>query len=85
MDINIGQLDFKVGDEVWWFQGSLETYTGHIAPDELDLIHDVVKNIKNGRIYCFHGSHDPKAIWGKSRKEAWKRLKSRVEEWGELE
>lgn len=84
-------MDFKVGDEAWWFKVKTKSvgfgmgYHSHLTPDELELVHDVVTDIQDDVLICWHGSHSPKDIWGKTRKEAWARLKSSIEKWGPLE
>lgn len=83
---------FKVGDEVWWFKvrssGSSAFgmgYTNHIDPDTIELVHDVITDIQDETFICWHGTHRAKDIWGKSRKEAWSRLKKEIEKWGAVE
>lgn len=86
------QINFKVGDEVWWFKVRATDYSSFsmgysniIPPDSLELVHDVITDIKDETLICWHGTHYPKEIWGKTRKEAWSRLKKEIGRWGELE
>jgi hypothetical protein len=85
-------MDFKVGDEIWWFKirtnassGFSLGYSNHLTPDQIELVHDVVTDVQDGTLICWHGSHSPKDIWGKSRQEAWARLKTETEKWGPVE
>lgn len=79
-------FDYKVGDEIWWFKyDSHELYTTNLMPGKIELVHDVIKEIKDGHLYCWHSSKKPHEVWGKSRKEAWAKLKSHIEKWGSLE
>jgi hypothetical protein len=81
-------MDFKIGDQIWWFQAKerLSMYQlSKISPDTITLVHDVVTDIVEDLLVCWHGTHNPKEIWGKSRKEAWDRLKNELEKWGSLD
>ena len=81
-------LDFSVGDEVWWFKiGNQAGCLYHFAlrPGDIELVHDTIKEIKDGDLHCWHCVKRPQDIWGKTRREAWKTLKSEMEEWGKLE
>jgi hypothetical protein len=82
------KLAFKVGDTVWWFQvrnsRELFTYNRLLLPDSIELVHDEVTCIADGMLICWHGTHDPLDIWGKTRQQAWDRLKSSIEKWGDL-
>lgn len=79
---------FKIGDEIWWFQAKerMSMYQlSRILPDTIELVHDVITDIKDDTLICWHGTHHPDSIWGKSRKEAWARLKTNIEKWGPVE
>lgn len=81
---------FKVGDEVWWFKIKNKNnpgmgYCSFLSPDEIELVHDVVTDIQDNTLICWHGSHNYMDIWGKSRKAAWARLKTNIEKWGPVE
>lgn len=77
--------EFKVGDEVWWFQRNDERIGSYLWPGTIDLIHDYIKEIKDKEIICWHGRLSANQIWGKSRFEAWTRLKDELEKWGKLD
>jgi hypothetical protein len=81
--------DYKIGDQVWWFQtrAPMVSFASNysLRPDSLELVHDVITDIQDGRLICWHGTHCPLEVWGKSRKEAWNRLKSKLEKWGQLD
>ena len=67
---------FKPGSEVWWFQITEKGLHGQKVPrDCLELVHDVVTKVENGIIYCLYGPLLEKNILGKTRDEAWNRLK----------
>lgn len=83
---------FKVGDEVWWFKVRANGnsaygmgYCNNIDPDTIELVHDVVTDIQDESLICWHGTHRAKEIWGKTRQEAWSRLKKEIEKWGAVE
>ena len=83
------KMTFKKGDEIWWFQSKkrADNYLMcfHITPDTIELVHDVVTDIQDNILICWHGSHNVAEVWGKSRQEAWNRLKNELTKWGELE
>lgn len=64
-------------------QGCL--YSFALRPGEIELVHDTIKEIKDGWLICWHAQKQPQDIWGKTRKEAWERLKADLEKWGSLE
>lgn len=83
---------YKVGDEIWWFQinqgkdnGLNYGYHKALNPGELDLIHDQVREISDNVLICWHCAKRKDEVWGKTRQEAWDRLKSEISKWGELE
>ena len=83
---------FKIGDEIWWFKlrtnassGFSMGYSTSLPPDAIELVHDVITDIKEDALICWHGTHYEKDVWGKSRKEAWARLKNEIAKWGVLE
>ncbi len=85
-------MDFKVGDEIWWFKvrawGSSAFgmgYTNTIDPGAIELVHDVITDIEGETLICWHGTHRAKEVWGKTRKDAWARLKTEIEKWGAVE
>lgn len=75
--------DFEPGDKIWWFKSNC--MYGCCIPINIELIHDTVKEVKNGVIYCEHSIRYPREVWGKSRREAWKNLKDRIEKGGIVE
>lgn len=80
-------LNYEIGDEVWWFkindtQGVM--YHLALAPGQIELVHDTIKEFKEGRLVCWHTTKSPSEVWGKTRQEAWDRLKSELEKWGSL-
>jgi hypothetical protein len=80
--------DYKVGDEVWWFKVKFENYLEYlvnIKVDNIQLVHDIVTKVSDDEITCFHVRLNPSNIWGKSRQEAWNKLKETLEVWGKLE
>lgn len=86
------KITFKVGDEIWWFQINQKdhglSYGFHKAllPGELDLIHDQIREIdKDGILICWHCAKKTHEVWGKTRQEAWDKLKDFLSKWGELE
>ena len=85
-------LTFKIGDEIWWFKVRSKNhssfglgYNSQLSPDEIELVHDVITDIQDDTLICWHGSHHPRDVWGKSRSEAWSRLKKEIEKWGSVE
>ena len=82
-------MKFSVGDEIWWFQSKSrisELYMrSNIAPDTIELVHDVITDIQDKTLICWHGSHLASEVWGKTRQEAWDRLKREIEKWGSVE
>ena len=82
-------LNFKVSDEIWWFQCKNRITDGYgsrnIMPETIELVHDVVTDIREDILICWHGTHKREEIWGKSRFEAWERLKNEIEKWGALD
>lgn len=78
---------FKKGDEVWWFVVKHQhNVSNNLWPDSLDLVHDIVEEDSDGPyVKCSFGFRPDESIWGKSRQEAWDRLKTHVEQWGKLE
>ncbi len=90
MNQKITCTELKIGDEIWWFQCKSRTsdfyyMRSSIPPDTLELVHDVVTDIKDNTIICWHGTHKPEEIWGKTRQEAWSRLKNEIEKWGAID
>lgn len=61
-------------------------YKKSIKPKELDLIHDQIREINNdGVLICWHCAKTPDEIWGRTRQEAFERLKIELNKWGELQ
>lgn len=83
------EMKFKKGDEIWWFQCKSRNndyyMRSNLPPDTLELVHDVITDIQGDTLICWHGSHNVAEIWGKSRFEAWNRLKNEIEKWGALD
>ncbi len=77
-------MEFNVGDEVWWFRCLGNGHSKGIHPGSMELVHDVIKSIDEGRLYCWHSVHKSENIWGKSRQEAWENLKHDLEKWGKF-
>lgn len=82
---------YKIGDEIWWFQvnqkdhGLSYGYQKALNPGEIDLIHDQIREIdKDGILICWHCAKRPDEVWGKTRQEAWDKLKGFLSTWGEL-
>lgn len=84
-------MEFKIGDEVWWFKlkSSVESmaysFSSAIRPGDIELVHDQVKEIKDDLLQCWHCCKRKEEIWGKSRFEAWENLKKEIEKWGALD
>lgn len=80
--------DFKIGDEIWWFQATNSNkfcHTNKITADGIELVHDIVHQIRNNLLFSYFGIYEPQYIWGKTREEAWLRLKSNIENWGKFD
>ena len=90
-------MEFKVGDEVWWFQSKTNQLTyfdkKKIIPGSIELVHDIItaielKTPKNGLdddlLICWCNTHKAGDIWGRTRQEAWDKLKKEIEMWGKL-
>lgn len=77
--------DFKIGETVWWFNSINTLYSHGIKPCDIDLVHDIIKEIKNNELICFHKNIPLEMVWGKTRKEAWNRLKQHIEKWGNVD
>jgi hypothetical protein len=80
--------DYKIGDEVWWFKASaIGNHTAWgLVPGKVELVHDVITQIiDDDTIVCHFGIHKKNDIWGKTRPEAFSRLKEDLEKWGKLE
>ena len=72
---------FKVGDEVWWFKVGRQcsyVYTRDLVPDSIELVHDIITCIDGDSLVCWHSTKDRADIWGKTRQEAWDRLKHSI-------
>lgn len=82
-------MTFKPGDEVWWFQTEIPVNNFYmkkmLKPDSIKLVHDIVKKITGDILICEFSSHFVEDIWGKSRLDAWTRLKKELEKWGKLD
>lgn len=85
-------MDFKVGDEVWWFTLKKHTDPSHlygmsttVSPGDIELVHDQIKEIKDDYLQCWHCCKKKSEIWGKTRFEAWSKLKDELEKWGALD
>ena len=87
-------MDFKVGDEVWWFKVNTPNpssygYHLNLSPGEIELVHDQIKEIKeddeNVLLVCWHCHKRSNDVWGKTRQEAWNKLKENMEQWGALD
>ena len=81
-------LNYEVNDEVWWFKigpqaGCMYSFT--LKPGDIELVHDTIKEIKDGWLICWHSQKKPSDVWGKTREEAWQTLKAQIEKWGVLE
>lgn len=82
-------LNYFIGDDIYWFkissEGYSQLYTNSILPGHIELVHDSIKEIKDGNLCCWHTTKRPHEIWGKSREEAWETLKQQLQQWGALE
>lgn len=79
-------MDFKVGDEIWWFRDAFsQSCAAMIYPGDIELVHDTIKEIKAHNLIFWHCTLQANHVWGKTRKEAWARLKSDIEKWGSLD
>lgn len=82
---------YKIGDEIWWFQinqkdnGLNYGYHKALIPGEIDLIHDQIREISDDVLVCWHCAKRKNEVWGRTRQEAWDKLKSEISKWGELE
>jgi len=78
---------FKKGDEMWWFVVNYrDSASKNLLPDSIDLVHDLVTEDSSGPfIKGDFGFKPHESIWGKSRQEAWDRLKAHIEKWGKLD
>lgn len=78
------QNNFEIGDQVWWFRGN-QMGSRKIILGTVELVHDVITDIQDGLLMCWHSTLLPQNIWGKTRQEAWDRLKQDIEKWGPLD
>ncbi len=84
-------LEFQVGDEVWWFktktkmEGLTYGFSLNIPVNAIELVHDQIKEIDGDTLTCWHSTKRIEDIWGKTRFEAWSRLKEELEKWGALD
>lgn len=91
---DIHGLDFKVGDEVWRFQSSQSRdsyrcekyrFIRNLCPGQIELVHDIVLSIEDDLLICQYETYGRNEVWGKSREEAFAKLKENLEQWGKLE
>ena len=86
--------DYKIGDEFWWFQINLPSDINKlcarslsISAGDIELVHDVVKtnlHETDDFIEGFFGLRHIDDIWGKTREEAFQKLKEHFEKWGKF-
>jgi hypothetical protein len=80
-------LNYEVNDEVWWFKIGQQAgclYSFALKPGDIELVHDTIKEIKDGMLICWHTQKRPSDVWGKTRNEAWATLRRNLEHWGKL-
>lgn len=84
-------MDFKVGDEIWWFKTKTKTegltygFSLNIPTGGIELVHDQIKEIQGDMLQCWHCCRTKDEVWGKTRFEAWNKLKDELEKWGALD
>ncbi|HEV7424654.1 MAG TPA: hypothetical protein VGO21_05740, partial [Candidatus Paceibacterota bacterium] len=56
-------------------------------PDSIELVHDIIKDkpTDDGFICGFYTRVQASNVWGRTREEAFKRLKDALEKWGSFE
>jgi hypothetical protein len=80
--------DFKIGDEIWWFKLVLNKmcmYNFCVGPGHIELVHDTIKEVKDGHLICWDWRKHPEDIWGKTHTQAWENLKNQLGKWGPLD
>lgn len=78
--------DLKVGDEIWYFQTKEgNSFNRAVKPGEIQLVSDIIVEIVEDYFIFFHGHLRKDKVWGKTRMDAWCRLKEDIGQWGSIE